>query len=135
MLKNTIIHYLFGLGLSLLTIVILEGILAVLPDIGWHFLTIIYITIFILQIAFYYFTTNFSLGWTVLSFLLNLIFWTFELVLIEKYFQESFIYKGDNLKTGALILGGLLWVTNKILIDRLFDFNKSIIKQNCKINV
>lgn len=135
MLKKIIIQYLLGLGLALLTIPIVEGTLAVLPDIGWHFLTVIYITIFILQIAFYYLTTNFNFGWTVLSFVLNFVLWTFEQVIIEKNLHDSFIYKGDNYKIGPLILGGLLWVTNKILIDKLFGLNKSNTKRTSKINV
>lgn len=135
MLKRTIIQYLLGLGLALLTIPIVEGTLAVLPDIGWHFLSVIYVTIFILQITFYYLTTNFKLGWTVLSFITNFILWTFEQVIIEKNFQDTFIYKGDNFKIGALILGGFLWVTNKILIDKFFYLNKSIHKKTWKINV
>lgn len=135
MLKKTTIQYLIGVGLALLTIPVVEGTLLVFPDIGWHFLTVIYITIFIFQITFYYLTTNYKFGWTSLSFIVNFILWTFEQVVIEKNFHDSFIYKGDNFKIGALILGGLLWVTNKILIDKLFDLNKSIHKQTSKINV
>jgi hypothetical protein len=133
MLKKTTIQYL--LGLALLTIPIVEGTLAVLPDIGWHFMTVIYITILILQITFYYLTTHFNFGWTVLRFVLNFVFWTFEQVIMEKSFHDSFIYKGDNYKIGAFILGGLLWVTNKILIDKFFDLNKSNTKRTSKINV
>jgi hypothetical protein len=129
MLRKMIIQYLIGLGLSLFTIPIIEGILAALPDIGWHFLTVTYITIFVFQIIFYYLTTNYKFGWTVLSFTVNFILWTFEQVVIEKNFHDSFIYNGDNYKMGALILGGLLWVTNKILIDQLLALNKSIHKQ------
>jgi hypothetical protein len=135
MLKKTTIQYLLGLGLALLTIPIVEGTLAVLPDIGWHFLTVIYGTIFILQITFYYLTTNFKFGWTVLSFVLNFVLWTIEQVVIEKNFHDSFIYQGEKWKIGAYVLGGLLWVTNKILIDQLFDLNKSIQRQTSKINV
>ena len=135
MLKKTTIQYLIGVGLALLIIPVVEGTLLVLPEIGWHFLTVIYITIFIFQITFYYLTTNYKFGWTALNFIMNFILWTFEQVVLEKNFHDSFIYKGDNFKIGVLILGGLLWVTNKILIDKLFDLNKSIHKQTSKINV
>lgn len=135
MLKKTTIQYLLGLGLALLTIPIVEGMLVILPDIGWHFLTVIYLTIFILQITFYYLTTNFKFGWTVLSFVINFIIWTIEQVVIEKNFHDSFIYQDENWKIGSYVLGGLLWVTNKILIDQLFDLNKSIKRQTSKINV
>lgn len=120
MLKKTPIQYLIGVGFALLIIPIGEVILFLFPYIGWHFLTIIYITIIIFLITFYYLTTNFKFGWTVLSFIFNFIIWTFEQVLIEHNFHDSFIYKGNNFKIGALILGGLLWVTNKIFIDKLF---------------
>ena len=133
--KKTAIQYILGLGLALLTIPILEGTFAVLPDIGWHFITVFYITILVLQITFYYLTTNFKFGLTSLSFLFNFVLWLLEQVLIEKNFHDSFIYKGTNYKIGVFILGGLLWVTNKILIDKLFGFNKSIYKKKSKINL
>ncbi len=135
MLKKTTIQYILGLGLALLTIPIVEGTLALLPDIGWHFMTVIYVTIFILQITFYYLTTNYKFGWTALSFIANFILWTLEQVVIEKTFHDTFIYQGENWKIGAYILGGLLWVTNKILIDQLLNLNKSINRQTSKINV
>ncbi|MEJ5146917.1 hypothetical protein [Sphingobacterium sp. MYb388] len=134
MQEKITIQYLIGVGLALLTIPIVEGALAVLPNIGWHFLTVMYITVITLQITFYYLTTNFKFGWTVLSFILNFILWTFEQVIIEKTFRDSIIYNGENGKLGVYILGGLLWVTNKILIDKLFDLNKSIHKQSSRIN-
>lgn len=135
MLKKMTIQYLLGLGLALLTIPIVEGSLAILPDIGWHFITVIYATIFVLQITFYYLTTNYKFGWTALSFILNFILWTLEQVVIEKNFHDSFIYQGENWKIGAYVLGGLLWVTNKILIDQLLNLNKSINRQTSKLNV
>lgn len=135
MLKKTTIQYILGLGLALLTIPIVEGTLALLPDIGWHFMTVFYVTIFILQITFYYLTTNYKFGWTALSFIANFILWTLEQVVIEKTFHDTFIYQGENWKIGAYILGGLLWVTNKILIDQLLNLNKSINRQTSKINV
>ena len=135
MIKKTTIQYLLGLGLALLTIPIVEGTLAILPDIGWHFMTVIYVTIFVLQITFYYLTTNYKFGWTALSFIVNFILWTLEQVVIEKTFQDSFIYQGENWKIGAYVLGGLLWVTNKILIDQVLNLNKSINRQTSKLNV
>ena len=127
MLKNIAIQYLICLGLALLLIPVIDGILFILSDIGWHFLTVIYITIFIFQLVFYYLTTNYTIGWTILSFIVNFIFWTFEQVAIEKTFHDSFIYKG---KVGPVVIGGLLWVTNKILIDQLLNFNKSVKRKN-----
>ena len=135
MLKKTTIQFLIGIGLTLLTILIAEGTLALLSDIGWHALTIIYATIFVMQITFYYLTTNFKFGWTALSYILNFILWIIEQVIIEKTFHDSIIYNSEKWKVGAYILGGLLWVTNKIIIDKFFDANKSIHKQGNKINV
>lgn len=135
MLNKTIIQYLLGLGLALFTILIVEGTLLMITDIGWAVLTVIYITIFFMQITFYYLTTNFKFGWTVLSFIFNFLIWTFEQVIIEKTFSDSFIYEGENWNVGAIILGGLLWVTNKILIDKLFDVNKSIQRHTSKLNL
>lgn len=135
MLKKTSIQYLLGLGLALLIIPIVEGILSAIPDIGWHFMTVVYVTIFISQITFYFLTTNYKFGWTALSFIINFILWTFELVVIEKTFHDSFIYHVQNWKISSYILGGLLWVTNKILIDQVLKLNKSIKIQTNKVNV
>ena len=134
MLKKLFIQYLLGLGLALLAIPIVEGILAVLPDIGWHFLTVIYITILILQITFYFLTTNYKFSWSTLSFIINFILWIFEQYSFEMAFQDSIIYQGENWKLGAYVLGGLFWVTNKILIDQLLSLNTSIYRKTSKIN-
>lgn len=134
MLKKIVIQYLLGLGLAFIAIIIFDRLLVMLPEIGWHFLTVVYIAIFFLQIAFYYLTTNFNFGWTVLSFILNFILWTFEQVIIEKSFHDSFIYQGELMEIGVYILGAILWVTNKILIDQYFNFNKSIHRKISKIN-
>ncbi len=126
MQKEITIQYLIGIGLALLTIPVVEGTLLLLPDVGWHFLSVMYITIFALQVTFYYFTTKHNFRWTVLSFILNFVFWIFEQVIIENNFHNSFIYLGENIRIGVLILGGLLWVTNKILIDKIFKILLSI---------
>lgn len=123
--KSIFSQYLLGLALALLIIPVVEGILAILPDIGWHFLTVIYITIFVFQILFYFLTSHHNVWWTLLSFISNFVLWTFEQVQIEKNFHDSFIYQGENYKIGVLILGGMLWVTNKIIIDKLLAINKS----------
>ena len=126
MLKKIPTQYLIGIGLSLLTIPIVDGTLTLLPDIGWHFITITYVTIFVSQIIFYFLTTKFNFLGTSISFFLNFIFWTLEQVNIEKIFNKSFIYNGENSKICVLILGGLLWVSNKIFIEKLYELYKSI---------
>jgi len=88
MLKKTTIQYLLGLGMALMMTPIVEGTLAFLPDIGWHYMAVICVIIFVLQITFYYLTTNFKFGWSILSFVLNFILWTFEQVIVEKYFSQ-----------------------------------------------
>ena len=135
MLKKIVVQYLLGIGLALLLIPVSKGTLALFPNIDYEIFTVFYIAIVVFQIIFYYLTTNYKLGWTVLSFILNFILWTFEQVQIYKNFEDSFIYKENNYGTEALILGGLLWVTNKILIDKLFGLNKSINKHDSKIKV
>ena len=132
MLKNIIIQYLFGISLALLTTPIVKVTLSLLPDIGWHFLTVIYLIIFFLQISFYFLTTNFNFGWTALSFTLNFLLWVLELVVLEKNFQGSFIYN-DNIY--IFIISGIFWVTNKLIIDKLFELNKSIHRKKSIINI
>jgi hypothetical protein len=128
MLKKIPTQYIIGIGLSLLTIPIVDGTLTLLPDIGWHFITITYVTIFVSQIIFYFLTTKFNFLGTSISFFLNFIFWTLEQVNIEKIFNKSFIYNGEYSQTCVLILGGLLWVSNKIFIEKLYELYKSMSK-------
>ncbi len=133
MLENTCKHYLIGLGLTLLTIAFVEAVIALFPGIGWHFLTVLYVTILVMQIIFYWLTTNYNFAWSALSFIINFILWTLELVAVEKTFPDSVIFYSDNWKIGAYMLAGLLWVTNKIIIDKIFALNKSLHKHPSKI--
>lgn len=133
MLENTCKHYLIGLGLTLLTIAFVEAVIALFPGIGWHFLTVLYVTILVMQIIFYWLTTNYNFAWSALSFIINFILWTLELVAVEKTFPDSVIFYSGNWKIGAYMLAGLLWVTNKIIIDKFFALNKSLHKQPNKL--
>lgn len=69
-----------------------------------------------------------------LNFISNFALWTFEQVQIEMNFRNSFIYQEENYKIGVFILGGLLWVTNKIIIDKLLAINKSVTSKTSKID-
>ncbi|HTG64762.1 MAG TPA: hypothetical protein VL859_00145 [Flavobacterium sp.] len=133
MLKKTIIQYLLGIGLALLVIPIALGTFYFFPNIGWDILIVMSISIFVFQVAFYYLTTNHNFVWTVLSFIANFGLWTFEQVSIEKNFHDNFIYQNDDYKIGVMILGAILWVTNKIIIDKIYTYNKSIDKRKSKI--
>ena len=132
-LKAVFAQYLLGLGFALLIVPIENVCVAVLPNIGWHFLTIVYVTIIVFQILFYHLTTCYNPRWTTFTFLANFVLWVFEQVQIEKKFHDSFIYQRDD-KIYVLVLGALLWVTNKVVIDHLVAANKSIIQKTSRIN-
>jgi hypothetical protein len=130
MLKNTAIQYIIGFGFTILLIPIIEATIHFFPNISWkHASVILIFTALIFQILFYYLTTHYNFGWTALSFIINVILWTVEQVVIEKNFHDELLHHSNEL----LILGGLLWVTNKILIDKIFELNKSTTKGQSKI--
>ena len=135
MLKKTVLLYVLGIGLVFLTIPIVEGVMYILPDIGWYILLVLYLTIFMLQILFYYLTTYFNLGWTAFSFVLNLLLLMFEFVLVERYIPDSFLSKRPSWSIGGYFIGGVLWVTNKILLDKLVLRKKDIHKQPNRVNL
>ena len=108
-MKSILFQYLLGVGLALLLMPIINGIEKILPDIGYGFLDIFYLLIFLFLTIFYFLATNFNS-------------WTAEQVALENRFHNTFIYQGNSLI--VLVLGGLLWVTNKIAIDQLLKLQK-----------
>jgi hypothetical protein len=73
--------------------------------------------IFLLQVSFYLLTTNFKLGRTTMSFVLNFILWTFELVGSEMLFPDTWFYQEPGLQ--VLMPGAIFWATNKLILDKL----------------
>ena len=118
--KTVLIHFglaiIFGVATAALT-----DLTILLPiDIGWHFLTVFYILIVLAQIAFYFLTAYTNIWLTILSFILNYVLWIAEQVNLESYFHDTFFYQDKNMRYEVVILGGLLWTINKLIIDRLF---------------
>lgn len=110
-------HYVLAIVLSLAlpaTIWLEEQILF---DIGWHLMTVIYSLILLLQLSFYALTTNFKLGRTTMSFVLNFLLWTFEQVGSEMIFRDTWFYQEPGLQ--VIFLGATLWATNKLVLDKL----------------
>lgn len=130
-MKTIISQYILVIGLTLTLKGITLGTERLFPDIGWHILSIAYLTLFALQVTFYYLTTNFKIGWTISSFIINFILWTIELVVLEKSFHNTWIYQDS--KIASIVLGGILWATNKILLDKLFLLNKSMTIKTSKL--
>ena len=72
-------------------------------------------------ICFYLLTTQYNTGLTILSFLLNFVFWTTELVGLEDHFHNSYLYQEENASAiFILALGTFLWTFNKIVLDLIF---------------
>jgi hypothetical protein len=119
-IKTASIH--FGLAIAFaISTAALTDLTTFLPiDIGWHFLTVLYILIVLGQIIFYFLTTYTNNWLTILSFILNFVLWVAEQVNLESFFQDTFFYQDKNMRYAVIILGGLLWAINKLFIDRLF---------------
>jgi len=123
-LRAVTIH--FGLAIIFaISTAAMTDLTTLLPiDIGWHFLTVLYILILLGQIAFYYLTTYTNIWLTIFSFILNFLLWVAEQVNLESFFHDTFFYQDKNFRYAVIILGGLLWAINKLIIDRLFNIFK-----------
>jgi hypothetical protein len=63
--------------------------------------------------------------WSTVGFVLNFIFWTTELVQLEHLLEGSsahrLLYHNDSYYWMRFVLGGILWVTNKLVFDLIID--------------
>lgn len=118
--KAALIHFAIAIAFAIATTA-LTDLTTILPiDIGWHLLTVLYVLIVIGLIVFYFLTTYTNIWLTILSFILNFILWVAEQVNLESLFHDIFFYQDNNFRYGVIVLGGLLWAINKLIIDRLF---------------
>jgi predicted neutral ceramidase superfamily lipid hydrolase len=113
------LHYLLSLVLVVL-VFISCFLLEMIPSVGYEILTYIYISILLGLFYYYFLTTYLKVGLTILSFTLNFILWVAEQVSLSSQFHDTFLYQNDNFRVTVVILGGLLWATNKLLLDKLF---------------
>lgn len=118
--KTALSHIGIAVIFAILTAVLTDASILIFPNIGWHFLTVYFSLIGVAQITFYYLTTYTNIWFTVLSFILNFILWVAEQVNLESFFHDTFFYQDKNFRYAVIILGGLLWAGNKLIIDRLF---------------
>lgn len=130
-IKGVIAQYILATLFAIVIIPIVELFDFLIPDLGWHFLTVFYYSILILLISFYYLTSKLNVILSILSFILNFILWVAENVNLEKTFSESAFYKEYHY--GVMILGGFLWATNKLLIEFLLSKNKKVIIRSNKL--
>jgi predicted neutral ceramidase superfamily lipid hydrolase len=120
--KSILLHYSLAIILAILVVALTYMIVKLFPNIGYGILTFAYSFIFIGLICYYAMTTYYNAGFTILSFLLNFILWVAEQVNLEKLFQDTFVYRGTDFGITVTVLGGLLWTTNKLLLDRGFSW-------------
>jgi hypothetical protein len=85
------------------------------------FLILTYISTLGGLIIFYVLTSQYKIGLSILSFLLNLILWITEQIILEKHFHNSYLYQEENVRiVFVLALGAFLWGFNKIVLDVIF---------------
>ena len=83
---------------------------------------------------FYFLTTFFNVGLTVISFVLNFILWVAEQVNLESTFHDSIVYQLNDRGFTVCLLGGFLWATNKLILDWVFIKCKAKIKPANRLN-
>lgn len=128
---NILLH--FGLSILLVILILSFTYLTekIFTNIGYGLLTVLYILILIAQILYYFLTSYTKWGLTILSFVLNFIIWVAEQVNLERTFEYSAFYQDDDFGIKVTLLGGLLWATNKLLLDKLFEkFNLKMVTSN-----
>ena len=125
-MKTITAQYIIGLTLGFLLVPVNNGLLEVLPNIGWHFLTLLYILILLFQVLYYFLTSKQRVSWTIVNFFLNFILWTAEFVFLEKNFGTTYLYNSSLNGYYLSVMGGLLWTTNKVTLDYFFGLTKKI---------
>ncbi len=117
-------HYALGIALGLLVFLI-SYLLMLIPGIGYGILTVLYVLIVFAQGAFYGFTSVHGRSWSTISFVVNFILWVTELVQLEHLLEGSsahrLIYHNDSFYWLRFVLGGVLWATNKLVLDLIID--------------
>ena len=134
-MKTISTQYIIGLTLGILLMPISYGLLVILPDIGWQFLTLIYILTLLFQVLFYYLTASQRLEWTIVNFVLNFILWTAELLILEQNFGETDFYNSELSSYYLPVMGGLLWTTNKVILDTIFGLTNNIKSVKSRIDI
>ncbi|MBP7810590.1 MAG: hypothetical protein KA163_14955 [Bacteroidia bacterium] len=86
-------------------------------------------------LAHYHLTNLFKFSLTILSFFLNFILWTAEQVNLESTYHDTPFYQSDDYRLLVVLLGTLLWATNKIIIDWTFVLFKAKPKDKMRIEL
>jgi len=133
MTKKWGVHLGLGSIFAMLTIATTHLYILIFPETGWSFLTVFYYSIILLQILYYYLTTYSKAVLTILSFVVNFILWVAEQVNLERSFQDTAFYNDIKYRVAVVLLGGLLWSINKLLIDRALIFMKAKLALNNRI--
>jgi hypothetical protein len=123
-MKRIFAHIIVATMFAIVTIGITDLCIRIYPDIGWYVLTVSYVSILILQTLYYILFSYTNIWFSALGFTANFILWVAEQVNIEKIFHDSFFYQNDNWRYGVVILGGLLWSVNKLIVDRIYELLK-----------
>jgi hypothetical protein len=134
-MKSISRQYILGLTMGIFFIPLTSGLMRILPDLGWHFFTLMYALIFIFQVTCYYLTSEQKPQWAIVNFILNFIIWSTELVGIEKKFGETEFFSSELSVYYISVIAGLLWTTNKIAIDSIFGRISTIDRVKSRIDL
>lgn len=119
-MRKALWHYLLAIALGLLVFG-LSYLAMLIPMRGYGALWFMYAFILFAQGVFYGLTAVHGRMWSIVGFILNFVLWTTELVQLEHLLDGSathrFLYHNDDYYALRFILGGVLWATNKLIID------------------
>jgi len=104
----------------MVSIAVLHLYFYLVADGGFESLSIFYLSVFVQQMVYYVLLTHNGFWITLGAFLLNYILWIAEQVNLEATFTQSTFYIEDRWTYGVVVLGGVLWATNKLIIDWAF---------------
>ena len=117
-------HYTLGIALGLFVFV-MSYLLMLIPEVGYGIFLVIIVLIIFAQGTFYGLTAFHGRAWSTIGFFVNLILWATELVQLEQQLDGSslhrFLYHNDDFYALQFVLGGILWATNKLVIDLFID--------------
>jgi hypothetical protein len=121
-MRKVLKHYALGAVLGLLVSALSYIALSAL---GYGAFLVIYVSILFAQGTFYGLTAVHSRLWSTLGFVANFILWVTELVQLEHLSEGSsthrLLYHNDSYYWLRFVLGGVLWASNKLALDFIFE--------------
>lgn len=125
-IKDYMIHIGIEVGLAIVSYITAFFVLFfLLPVLGYAVIVVYILFIILAQVYFYYLSTYTGIWLTILSFALNLVLMLIELDYLEDLFYYLQFNRHISFDSIIILVGGLLWAINKLILDGIFTALKA----------